>query len=207
LRVVGQGASVQMPLPAAADVRGDGVPVRLPVSRLRLAAALAVRAVPKMSPFVFRVAEAVNGGRAPLLAGPVEIFRGGSFVARQTLPFVPSGGRFTLGFGAEERIRVRRIVVEETERETGLFGGSRHHRFAYRLDLESHLPAPEDVDVVEHVPVSELEDVRVVLEARTTAGHDLDRADGIVRWRRRLRPGERAGLDLAFRIEVPSGYE
>jgi hypothetical protein len=63
------------------------------------------------------------------------------------------------------------------------------------------------VDVVEHVSVSELEDVRVVLEARTTAGHDLDRADGIVRWRRRLRPGERAGLDLAFRIEVPSGYE
>jgi uncharacterized protein (TIGR02231 family) len=104
-------------------------------------------------------------------------------------------------------VRARRVIVEEVQRAAGLLGGSRHHRFAYRLQLHSLLPRPEAIELRDQLPVSELDDVKVVLDPRTTAGYALEPGDGILRWQVRLAPGQTRNVDLAFRVEAPSSYE
>lgn len=205
--VAEQGLSVQMALPEPADVPGDGTPARLLVARTPMRADVAYRSAPKVLPFVFRVADLTNMAPFPLLPGPVDAFRKGNFLGRSQLDRVPVGARFTLTFGVEETIKLHRAVIEEVQRDKGVLGTTRSHRYAYRVEVANYLPRAEHVEIVEQVPVSELDDVKVVVDGKTTGGYAHDREDGLLTWKLKLAPGEKRILDLAFRIEAPSSYE
>lgn len=206
-QVVGQGLSVQFVIPTPADVPGDGTPARLLIAESRLRAQLKHRAVPKLLPYVFRVADVTNTTGFPLLSGPVDTFRKGQFFARYDLARVAAGERFLLSFGIAEGLKVRRTIVEEIARDRGVFGSTRRHRFSYRFEVQNFLSQPEDLELAEHVPVSEIDEVKVAFDPKTTAGYDLAAADGIVTWRIPLRVGEKKLLDLAYYIDVPASYE
>jgi uncharacterized protein (TIGR02231 family) len=194
-------------LPEAADVTGDGTPARLLVARTRLTGQVRYRSVPKLMPFVFRVAEVTNTAPFPLLPGPVDAFRKGDFLGRYGIERTAVGDRLTLTFGVEESMKVKRTVVEEVQREEGLFGGMRHHRFQYKLEVGNYAGRPEELELTEQLPVSELDDVKVVLDPKTTGGYAQQKDDGQLVWRLKLSPGEKRTLTLAFRIEAPASYE
>jgi uncharacterized protein (TIGR02231 family) len=205
--VVEEGLSVQLVVPERADVAGDGTPARIDVGRATFAAPLKLRSVPKLAPFVFRVAEVTNTTPVPLLAGPVDVFARGDFLARYELKRVAQGGRVDLSFGIEEAVKVRRIVVEELARDQGVLGPSRQRRFAYRFEVASFLDRTEEVEISEHIPVSELDDVTVKIDPRTTGGYQLRADDGIVTWRLTLKPGEKRTVELRYVIDVPASYD
>jgi uncharacterized protein (TIGR02231 family) len=207
LGVADQGLSVQMVLPAPADIAGDGTPARLLCARTRLPGQVRYRSVPKQMPFVFRVADVTNTAPFPLLPGPVDAFRRGDFLGRTALERTAVGDRFTLTFGVEESMKVRRSTLEEVQREKGLLGGMRHHRYEYLLEVGNYAGRPEELEISEQVPVSELDDVKVVVDGKTTPGFSHDKTDGVLTWRLKLVSGERRVLALAFRIEVPASYE
>jgi uncharacterized protein (TIGR02231 family) len=208
LQAVSQGLSVQLSVPEPARVPGNGTSVRLAVARTRLKAAFSWRAVPKLHPVVFRVARLTNGAPFPLLPGPVDVYRASGFIGRQPLELVPQGGPFQLTFGVEESLRVEREVVEELSRSKGLFGSKRRFRYAYRFRLANHRERPEVVELAEHFPLSELEDVKVELEPEhTTAGYEQDQEDGIATWRLTLAPAEQRTVDFAFHVDVPASYD
>lgn len=207
LRVAAQGLSVQLTVPEPADVPGDGKPVRLAVSTARMPATFAYRAVPKLMPFVFRVADVKNTGELPLLPGSVDAFGKSGFIGRYPLERVAQGAPFHLSFGIEDGLKIKRKVAEELKRAEGLFGTRIRFRYAYVFDVANYLGRPEEIELSEHVPVSELDDVKVELEPKTSQGFQLEPADGIVRWRVKLGPSEKRSLDLAFHVDVPSSYD
>jgi uncharacterized protein (TIGR02231 family) len=207
LGVADQGVSVQMSLPEPADIAGDGTPARLVVARTRLPGTVRYRSAPKFMPFVFRVADVTNAAPFPLLPGPVDAFRRGHFLGRYDLEWVPSGGRFLLTFGVEESMKVKRTVVAEVQRSEGLLGGMRHHRYEYKLEVANHLGQAQQLEITEQLPVSELDDVKVVVDSKTTGGYSHNREDGLIIWTLPLQPGAKRELVLAFRIEAPSSYD
>ncbi|WNG50752.1 mucoidy inhibitor MuiA family protein [Archangium minus] len=208
LRTASQGLSVQLLVPELAQVPGDGSAVRLRVARTKLKSSFVWRTVPKLHPVVFRVARLVNGAPFPLLPGPVDMFRASGFIGRQSLEQVPQGGAFQLTFGIEESLRVERVVVQEIARDEGLFGGRRRFHYAYRFNLGNYRARPETVEVAEHIPVSELDDVKVELDnEKTTGGYALEAMDGIATWKLTLAPSEQRSVDLSFHVDVPSSYD
>jgi uncharacterized protein (TIGR02231 family) len=206
LRAMTQGLSVQLDVPDAADVPGDGTPTRLLFARSQLPAEFRFRTVPKLAPFVYLVADTTNSAPFPLLSGPIDMFRAGSFVARHQLGQVASGARFPLSFGTEERVRAKRLVLEEREHETGLVSKDRRRVYSYRFYMANYLDKPAELEISDHIPVSEMKDVSVTLDAATSAGHTLEKSDGIIRWPVKLAPGEQRSLDLTFHIDIPSEY-
>lgn len=211
IKAVDQGLSVQLQAPDPAEVRADGVPVRVFVGRTRLPAQLRLRTVPKLCPYVFRVADLVNRAPFPLLPGPMDLFSGGErgarFLGRHELERIGQGERFTLTFGIEDRVKVKREIVEEVARDRGFLGPSRRRRYGYRFQISSYLPRADVVELAEHVPVSELADIKVGLDGQTTPGYELRAPDGIVTWRLPLQPGARRDLALRYYIEVPASYD
>jgi uncharacterized protein (TIGR02231 family) len=201
-----QGLSVQLVVKGPADVSGDGTPARILVASTRLAAAFAWKTVPREVPFVFRVADLVNTAPFPLLAGEVDLFRRGAYLGRIPLERTAEGARFHLSFGLEEGVKVKRVVLEEIARDQGLFKSAQRFRYAYRFELENHLGRAEQIELSEQMPVSELSDVEVALEDRTTAGFKRNLEDGIVTWKLSLAPGEKRELQLAFHVDVPNDY-
>jgi len=162
--------------------------------------------LPRQAPFVFRTADLSNTAPFPLLPGPIDLFRKSAYVGRLPLDRVAQGARFHLSFGLEEGVRVKRVVVEEIARDTGLFKSGQRFRYAYRFEVENHLGRAEQVELAEAIPVSELSDVAVGLEEKTTAGFERNDEDGIVTWKLKLAAGEKRAVDLAFHVDVPNDY-
>ena len=152
---------------------------------------------------MFRVADLVNTAGYPLLAGPIDVFRKGQFSARYGLSRVAAGERFELSFGLVDRVKVKRSVPEEISRDRGVFGTSRRVRYGYRYEIESYLPSGEEIELQEHIPVSELDDVKVALDAKATPAI------------RSMRPtelsptscgsaGEKRAVELHYYVDAPA---
>lgn len=206
-RVSNQGLSVQLEVPERSKVPGDGRAVRLFVGRDSLRASFELRATPRLMPVAFRVAELRNDGAWPLLPGEVSAFRSTGMVGRFPLEHVPMGGAFTLTFGVEDQVRVKRVIVDELVRDTGLFNGNKRFSYAYRFELANYGSEAREVTVVDSLPVSELDDLKVSIGEKTTGGYALDAARGLVKWSVKLAPGEKKHLDYAFRVDVPNSYD
>jgi len=203
-QLVEQGLSVQFVAPASADIPGDGTPSRIRLARSELHPSVTYRTIPKLQPFVFRVADLLNTAGYPLLAGPIDVFRRGQFSARYDLARVAAGERFELSFGLLDRVKVKRKVLEEISRDKGIFGTTRRHRYAYRFEVESYLPGGEAIELLEHIPVSELEDVKVALDGKTTPGYELRAVDGIVSYKLKLAAGEKRAIELHYYVDAPA---
>jgi uncharacterized protein (TIGR02231 family) len=207
MRTASQGLSVQLAVPEPSDVPGDDTPSRLFVGKNRIKAKFALRTMPKLAPFAFRVADLSNSAPFPLLPGPLDAFRRGGLIARYPIERVAEGATFHLTFGIEESVRVKRIVVEEIQRDKGFFGTTRRFNFSYRFELGNYLPRGEELEVSDHIPVSELDDVKVAIDGKSTGGYELRADDGIVIWRVKMKSGEKRNVDLAFHVDVPSSYD
>lgn len=202
-----EGLSVQLATPAKATVAGDRSPARLFVGKTTMKAAFGLRVTPKLYPVAFRVAEVTNQAPWPLLAGPVDSFRATGLVGRYPLERVARGAPFTLSFGLEDSVRVERTVLEELKRDAGLFNNKRRFTYRYRFELANYGKGAVEVQLADHLPVSELSDIAVTVDEKTTGGYTLEKDDGIARWKVALRPQEKKAIDFGFKVEVPSSYD
>src|SRR5262249_38226000 len=157
----------------ASDVAGDGTPARLFVGRTRLRAKFALRAVPKLGPFAFRVADLTNAAPYPLLSGPLDAFRKGGLIARYPIQRVAGGAAFHLTFGIDDAVRVKRVVVEEVERDKNFLGLTRRFHYKYRYELANYQAGAQELELSDHIPVSELDDVKVALDDQTSGGYQV----------------------------------
>ncbi len=206
-QVADQGLSVQLHVPEKSSVAGDGETARLVIETLPLAASFDLVTLPKALPAVFRRATLVNSARYPLLAGPIDLFDAHGFLGTTSLARTARGAKIKLAFGLDEDVQVHRVVLEEEKKDPGFFSGTRKLLYGYRFELASTAKEPLTLEVQDHVPVSELDDVKVVLEPQTTPGYQLARDDGLVTWQVPLQPGEKKNVELHFTVEIPSKYD
>lgn len=202
-----QGLSVQLVVPERSRVSGHAEPIRLFVGKSKLKAAFELRTMPRVLPVAFRVAELTNSGAWPLLPGRVDAFRTTGLVGRYELERVPQGGAFSLTFGLEDGVRVKRTVLEEIKRDTGLFNGNKRFTYAYSFEVANYGKQALEVTLAEQLPVSELSDVLVSVGEKTTAGYAMNPKDGIAKWKVGLKPGEKKKVELGYRVDVPQSYD
>lgn len=193
---IDDGGEVQE-LVAAHRVRvpSDGRPHRAPLFGFEAAAEETLTCAPELVPAVLRKTVQENAAPRPLLAGPVDLVRGGGLVGRTSILFVAPGERFELGWGPDPALRVHR-EVEVTEEESKML--TRWHDSArVVVDKLSNLgPEARTVELVERVPVSEIEKVKIELDASVT-GREAD-GDGFVRWTVELPAFGRDRIELRY---------
>jgi uncharacterized protein (TIGR02231 family) len=149
-------------------VEGAGLARRVFLAEFPLEAKLVRLAAPRIDPQVYLVATATNQGVAPLLPGPVSIFLGSEYVGRSHLPAVPPGGEVELAFGADDRVRVERKVIERHRDTRGLLGKDDSIRYRVRTTVENLYGKPVQVKLLDRVPVSRDGDIEVeILDGST----------------------------------------
>ena len=145
------------------------------------------------------VAKGLWKGEYPLLAGPVELIRGDEFAGRTRQDFVAPGESLTLGFGPHDAIRLQRRVDEKKTRKK-ISGRQRIDREVH-LFLSNLSSAERTFELVERVPVSELDEVTITVD-----GHRPDR-DGFIHISVTLAPGETRELNFGYCIEMHAKVE
>jgi uncharacterized protein (TIGR02231 family) len=191
-RIIQEGGAHHEGLSVSYDIAGSVGLASRPDQQLvrifeaKLPAKFYFVAMPLLTRYVYRQAEASHTGAEALLGGPCNVYLDGRFVGRGDVPSVGRGETFIVGFGAESQLRARRELADKKD---GTQGGNRELAFKYRLILENFKEAPVTVRVLDRLPVAENEnDIRVTLgEMKDKLSEDplylrIERPKGILRW-------------------------
>lgn len=195
---------------AKATVRANGLPHRVPVGGFTAPTQLSLSAIPLRSPWVHIRSRITNASTAPLLAGPVDLIMASGYVGRAEVGFVAAGEKFHIGFGPEADVRVHRTETRERD-DAGLLGGWNVQTVRVTIRLSNLGTERRDVTVTDRVPLSEVEQVEIVVSPPDAVGIDdpvINRAvdaRGIVTWSVDLPPLGRHAVTFAYKIRSQRG--
>jgi uncharacterized protein (TIGR02231 family) len=193
--------------PGRQTVDGAGRSRTVPLARHALKATVTRTAAPRGDPTAYLTASLVNETGVPFLAGQVRISLGDEFVGRAPLAATPPGGELKLAFGADARLALERRVVERRHETAGLLGGDHLWRYQVRTTVKNRYAAATTLTLLDLVPVSRDEAVKVKLLDGTTpaTGEDPDRP-GVRRWELKLAPGETRVVELRYEVRYPKDF-
>lgn len=174
----------------------DGTPFRVEINRVSLDAAVARVLYPERSVVAHYQATATLADKVPLLAGPLRVARGAGLVGRARMNFVAPGEPFTLGFGPDDALRVRRAL--ESKRDTTMLTGTQKIERRVKLFLSNLSDVEKRVELTERIPVSEIGEVEIqLLESK---GFEHDAKDGFLK--ADVAVGARETKELLVKYEI-----
>jgi uncharacterized protein (TIGR02231 family) len=204
-----EGPSVTYHLEAKLSVPSRKDDQVIEVTRLELEPDYFYKAVPVLTPHVYRQARLVNKSKYVLLPGEATMYHGADFVGRMALPLVAIGEQFTVGFGAEPQLQVQRQLVERTRT---MQAGNQILRYEYRILITSYKGEKVKVQVWDRLPHAEKEAMGVTLVKATPAlckdpvYEREERPNNLLRWDVEVDPdmrGEKAQrVHYEFQLEL-----
>ncbi len=181
------------------DVLSDGQPHRTPLFAFTAEATIERVLVGELEPAVLVRSRQTNRSAQPLLAGPVDLIRGGGLIGRTSILFIAAGERFELGWGPDSALRALR-EVEQAQEEKSMLSSWTSVIHTVTLRLSNLGAEPRTVLVSERIPVSEIEKVKVDFDRRRTSGGRTPDEQGIVTWTVTLDPFARERLELRYTL-------
>lgn len=209
-----QAGDASQPKLSAADDSSEGLSVvyRLPnktslpsrddkqliqIAALPLEAEFYRVATPVLTSYVYQEAKLSNATDHVLLAGPAATFLGDRFVGRGEIPQAAIGESFTVGLGIDESLRATRELVDKTDR---IQGGNRVVTIEYRLAIENFGDDATPVRVMDRLPKSDRDAIKVTLvESDPRPVDETD--EGLLRWDVEAPAGDEAAVKYSMTIE------
>lgn len=185
------------------SVPSDGRPSFVPVATFTSPAEVTLVVMAEVDDKAFVKAVGTHKGKDPLLAGPVELVRHSGFVGTTRTLFVAPGEKFQLGFGPDDDVRVQRTV--ETREVVDEVDRWRRRTNSVALYLSNLGPDDKQVEIVERLPVSEIEHVKVTLQADKTSGSPHLDDDGFLKWTMTVPARGRLRLGLVYVVAFAPG--
>lgn len=195
--------SASFRIATASNIPSDNSPQKVPVTTARLAAAPEYLTVPKLQATAYLTAKVFNNTDFPLLAGAMNVFLDGTFVATSQLRTVMAGEKFDLALGADEGISVKHRRVKKFTEDTGLTNSGKRVTYEYLLTVQNNKKTAERVIVADQVPLSRNEKIVVKLlspDAREVKPTD----EGTLKWTLDLKPAEKRELTVKFTVDYPN---
>lgn len=185
--------------PERATVPSDGRPHRVRLGSFRGDAEVELVAFPELGPSVLLKSAQDNRGTGPLLAGPVDLVRSSGLCGRTSIRFVAPGERFELGWGPDADLRVSR-EVEALDEKSRMLSSWAVRRTLVRVKLSNLGAEPRKLSVTERLPVSEVEKVRISVDAERVTGRRKPDENGFLRWSVSLEPFGHDELELVWEL-------
>lgn len=192
-------------IPGRRTVLGDGSAQRIPVRTQTLPATVTLATAPKLVPEVFRKARIRYDGSVPLIPGPVSSYVGPDYVGTGAIEAVVPGETLDLSFGADDRMQVTRQLISRHVERTGIGKNTVRYTFGFRVAVTNHTGRAQVVEVLDQLPVSQIESVTVKTIA-VSAGLEPEEGDGpgLLRWRLPIEPGQTGSVTLEFSVTAPA---
>lgn len=187
------------------SVDNSGTSKKVRISSDRLSAEMSAHVVPKLDHNAYVAAKFTVDGESPLLRGNVMLFRDGVYMGKGLIPMLASGEDYALGFGIDDRIKVKRIEVKRKTSETGLISTDRVEDRAWTITVKNLHATVMPVTVYDQMPYSTHEDIEVSMLPGSTkpTERDVDRKRGVLAWTSDLGQGEEKVINFGYRITMP----
>lgn len=196
-------------VPGKASLAADGSVKALTLGVHASDPALLAKVAPELDATAYLEAGFVNDEEAPLLPGPVALYRDGTFIGRGRIGLVAPGDKVELGFGADDRITVKRAPVRRRENEPGWLGQTKTDLREFRTVIRNLHPMPIQITVFDRLPFSENSAIVVEQLPQTTPPTEKQVGDkrGVLSWSFEAAPHMDKEIRLAYRLKWPGDRE
>jgi len=208
-QVQGGAFQASFGVPGRVSIPEDGAAKTFRISSAAIEPQLLIKTVPVLNPTAYLQASFTNNEEAPLLAGPVNIHRDGTFVGQSALPLVAQGDKVELSFGADDQVKVTRAPVARRQAEPGFLGSSRTDTVEFKTLVKNLHDFPIKITVVDRVPITEVNTITVEMLDTTTKPTEptVDDRRGVMAWTYDYAAGEQKEIRLGCRVKWPSDRE
>ena len=168
---------------------------------------LNVRAVPKFSETAFLYAKYKLDADSLLLPGGVSLFRDGVFVGEGQIAQLIGGEEQELGFGADDKVRIKFANLGRKAGETGLISTSKTDTQSFKMTVKNLHGRPIAMRILDQVPVSVNDRIKVEMLADTVPPtvRDVDDKRGLLAWDLKLDAGQAQDLAFGYQVSWPNG--
>ncbi|CAM9179132.1 unnamed protein product, partial [Sphacelaria rigidula] len=154
----------------SATIKSDGYAKRLTVGVLELSVEVTHYIVPSKASAAYLQAKATNNTDYLLLASSnVSIFFDNSFVAKTNLRSVSPGESFQTFLGIDPAVKTKVAPPRKTSKKKGIFGKSNQVSHAYSTSISNSKKVPVTCLVVDAIPRSADDVIKVFLHQPTPA--------------------------------------
>ena len=201
------GFSTSFTVPGRVSIASVDDVKSVALDTLSLSPKLSVETVPSIDPTAYLVADVRLEGGSVWLPGEVRLSRNGAHVGIGHLPLLTPGAEHRLGFGVDDLVVVEHAQRDREKGTKGLLTTSNVDERNFITRIRNGHDFAISVRVIDRLPVSQNEAVRVALTQGTTAIDitDLDDRAGVVAWDLNLAAGAEAQIDFGYRVEWPEG--
>jgi hypothetical protein len=103
-------------------------------------------------------------------------------------------------------------VVERTPRarrdeEGGLLSDERTLERLYTLTLKSFSDQPLRVELIENIPISEVDDIKVALHPQISKGSEVNPDTGFLSWKVKVPAMGEVERLFGYRVSLPEGWK
>jgi uncharacterized protein (TIGR02231 family) len=204
--VVSSEFAAEYRIPGKGTVPADSSEKRFAIATRDMTVNLSARVVPKVDPKAYLHAEIKVEGDAPTLAGPVALYRDGTYMGGSRLAALKPGDTADLSFGVDDKVTVRYLPQRGQSAEQGFLSKEKRVERRFKTQLANLHGRPLAILVYDQVPVSRAEEIKVsLLDKDTTPGFAKDIKDrpGVLAWSWEAKPGESKSIDLGYAVTYP----
>lgn len=178
----------------------------LRIASMSAAPELLVRAAPSVSDTAFLEAAFRQTEEAPLLPGRVSLYRDGIFVGRGQMPLSAKDETVRLGFGADEQVKVTRVVARRNESASGIISSSKVDEREFRITMRNGHASPIRMTIEDQLPVTENSEIQAEMLPSSTPPTQRDVRDqrGVMAWTQDVSAGETKEIKFGWRVKWPA---
>lgn len=171
------------------------------ITNIELPSKLQYQTTPRIRQLAYLQASTVNNSNYPLLAGKLNIFMDGRFIATSTLKTTMPNEPFKLDLGGDESIAVTYKKLKNYTEKTGLINSNQRITYESLITIQNNKATTEMLTIYDQIPVSQNEKITVTLRA-PNKGATKDK-EGKLMWNLSLTPNEKIEIPVTFSVEYP----
>lgn len=206
------GVVVAFSAPLPANVKSDGQASRVALGRFDLPPDVRWTAFPKATDKVYVTTKLKNTTGQALPGGNARVFVGPDFVGPMSVADWGMDKEIDVGLGVDREVEVTRESLKNERSTEGVFSKDTVFEREYRITFKNHRDRAIDVRLLDQVPVSQDEELKVETTTMSTPPAKLpdrdaetNRARGVIEWRFNVAAKQEFDLRFGFRVNHPKG--
>lgn len=185
------------------DVPSNGEDNIITVEEQEIPAQYQYHAVPKLDPSVFLLAKVTDYGKYNLMPGMANIFFRETFVGQTTINPNTTSDTLLLSLGRDEQVSIKRVQPKDFTERRKIFNSQVKETYAFEIVVKNNKTIPVNVEILDQIPVSRQENIKVKLEGRD--GAEYNEELGKLLWKIDVKPGQNKRIKFSYSIEYPKG--
>ncbi len=183
-------------------ITGNGKRKAVGLQQHSLPATYRYVATPKVRETAFLTAMLTDWGELNLLNGQANLYFENTYVGESAIQIESPEDTLRFSLGKDEGIIIERNRLRQFS-EKNFFGNRTRETEAWELTVRNTKGQPIELTLVDQIPVSTNEDIKVNLQERS--GGALVRATGKLSWKLTVDPNSTQSRTLRYMVEYPTG--